>query len=109
FDFWKGQLDQGMPREVLLAQFMFSPEFAAFTQAIFGNVPTRAEVNTVMDFYRGVLGRLPDDGGFAFWVQQFRTAQCQGGAAVVAAVEAISSAFTTSPEYAGRGRNNAQY
>lgn len=107
--FWKGELDQGMPREVVLASFMFSTEFANFTQAIFGATSTRKEVDTVVDFYRGLLGALPDDGGFNFWLGQFRTAQCQGGEAVNSRIETISSAFATSQEYANRGRGNAQY
>jgi len=107
--FWKGQLDSGLPREVLLASFMFSPEFVNFTTAIFGNVSARAEVNAVTDFYRGFLSRLPDDGGYNFWVQRFRAAQCQGQAAIVAEVEAISSAFALSAEYLGRNRTAAQY
>ncbi len=67
-----------MPREVVLVSFMFSTEFQSFTQAIFGNVQARKEVDTVVDFYRGLLSRLPDDGGLASWVGQFRSAQCQG-------------------------------
>jgi alpha-tubulin suppressor-like RCC1 family protein len=107
--FWKGQLDAGMPREVALASFMFSGEFVAFTTAIFGNTAARAEVNAVMDFYRGLLARLPDNDGFAFWAGRFRQAQCQGQAAIVAQAESISSGFATSGEYAGRGRSNSQY
>jgi hypothetical protein len=98
-----------MPREVVLASFMFSAEFASFTQAIFGTTSTRREVDTVVDFYRGLLGSLPDDGGFNFWLQQFRTAQCAGGTAVNTQVETISSAFANSPQYANRGRTNGQY
>ena len=63
----------------------------------------------VMDFYRGLLGRIPDDGGFNHWLGRFRAAQCQGQAAVIEEVEAISSAFTLSAEYSARGRSNAQY
>ena len=63
----------------------------------------------MMDFYRGLLSRLPDQTGFNYWLQKFRTAQCQGPAAVSAAAEQISSGFTTSPEYLGRGRTNGQY
>jgi hypothetical protein len=107
--FWTGQLANGMPREVALASFMFSPEFAAFTQAIYGNTAARAEVDTVMDFYRGILGRLPDDAGFDFWVQRFRAAQCQGAAAVAAEADSISASFAGGAEYANRGRGNAQY
>jgi hypothetical protein len=107
--FWKGQLDSGMPREVVLASFMFSAEFAMFTQGLFGNTAARAEVSTVVDFYRGLLARLPDTEGFNFWVGRFRAAQCQGAAAVIAEVESISSQFTRSAEYAGRSRTNGQY
>ncbi len=107
--YWTGQLASGMPREVVLATFMFSPEFVSFTQAIFGNTAARAEVNTVMDFYRGILGRLPDSSGFTYWVGQFRSAQCQGSGAVYSQAEGISSAFALSAEYAGRNRTNAQY
>jgi hypothetical protein len=107
--FWTGQIASGMPREVVLVGFMFSTEFVNFTQAIFGNTAVRKEIDTVVDFYRGILGRLPDNGGFAFWVQQFRTAQCQGASAVNAQVESISSQFALSGEYAARARGNAQY
>ncbi len=106
---WKAQLAAGMPREVVLASFMFSSEFASFTQALFGTTATRKEVDTVVDFYRGLLGALPDDGGFNYWLGLFRTAQCQGGAAVNAQVETISSAFANSPQYANRARSNAQF
>ena len=107
--YWVGQLDAGLPREVALASFMFSTEFANFTAAIFGNTAARAEVDMVMDFYRGLLARLPDGGGFGFWAGRFRTAQCQGAAAVTAEVEAISSAYALSSEYSARSRTNAQY
>lgn len=107
--YWMSQLGAGMPREVLLAQFMFSPEFKNYTQARFGDTNTRAEVDTVMDFYRGVLSRLPDSGGFVYWVQRFRTAQCQGASALIAEVEAISSAYTGSAEYLSRNRTVAQF
>jgi hypothetical protein len=106
---WKAQLAAGMPREVVLASFMFSAEFASFTQAIFGTTTVRKEIDTVGDFYRGLLGALPDNSGFNFWLGLFRTAQCQGGAAVNAQVETISSAFANSQQYANRGRSNAQY
>jgi hypothetical protein len=107
--FWTGLLAQGMPREVVLVSFMFSPEFTSFTQAIFGNTAARAEVDTVMDFYRGLLSRLPDAGGFNNWVSQFRTAQCAGSFAVYNQVESISRQFALSSEYLGRNRTTSQY
>ena len=107
--FWTDQLTSGMPREVVLVSFMFSPEFASFTQGIFGNTAARAEVDVVMDFYRGLVARLPDGGGFNHWVGQFRTAQCQGAGEVYAQVHAISSTFVNGGEYAARNRTNAQF
>jgi len=112
--FWVGQIRLGMPRDVVLVEFMFSTEFTNFTQAIFGNTQVRKEIDTVVDFYRGFIARLPDDTGFRYWLQQFRTAQCQAaatgsGAPVYAQVDSISSAFLNSTEYGARGRTNAQY
>ena len=107
--FWSAELAAGVPREVLLASFMFSPEFAAFTQGIFGNTAARAEVDMSMDFYRGILARLPDNGGLAYWVGRFRTAQCQSAGAVAGEANAISGSFLNLPEYLGRNRTNAQF
>jgi hypothetical protein len=109
-NFWvNNNLNAGVPREVVLVSFMFSSSFKTFTENIFGNTAARAEVDMVMDFYRGLLARLPDTGGFNSWVQEFRTAQCQGSAAVTAKVEQISSAFANGSEYTNRARNNSQY
>jgi hypothetical protein len=107
--FWSGQLAAGEPREVVLASFLFSPEFTGFAQGIFGNTAVRPEIDVVMDFNRGALGRLPDNGGLAFWVKQFRTAQCQGAAQVYAQASSISGQFFDGAEYAARHRSNAQY
>ena len=84
--FWTGQLAAGMPREVVLVSFMLSPEFVSFAEGIFGSTAARREVDTVGDFYRGLLSRLPDEAGFNFWVTQFRAAQCQNAGAVYAQV-----------------------
>ena len=108
-DFWTGQLDSGMPREVLLASFTFSIEFTLASNRTFGVSAVRAELDMVTDFYRGLLARLPDDTGFAFWRQRFRTAQCNGSAAVTAAASDISREFLGGGEYTGRNRTTAQY
>ncbi len=109
FAYWTGTLAAGMPREVVLSSFMFSPESASFSRSIFGASSARAEVEVVVDFYRGILGRLPDDAGSAAWMAALRTAQCQGPQAVVEAADRISGAFVNSHEYLARGRSNAQY
>ncbi|MEO7158679.1 MAG: DUF4214 domain-containing protein, partial [Vicinamibacterales bacterium] len=106
FDFWMAQMAGGMPREGVLVNFMFSPEFANFIAARFGASSTRGESNAVMDFYRGLLSRLPDNAGFNFYLGQFRTAQCQGSGAVITQVENVSSGFANSTEYSNRGRSN---
>jgi uncharacterized delta-60 repeat protein len=107
--YWVSQLEQGMPREVLLAGFMFSPEFIDFTRNLFGATAVRAEVDMVMDFYRGLLARLPEAEGFAAWLDVFRLAQCQNADAVRYEANAISKAFIESGEHAARNRSNAQY
>lgn len=107
--FWLSELSAGLPREVAVISFMFSAEFTSFAQAIFGNTTARAEVDTVIDFYRGLLSRLPDSMGFNYWLGVFRTAQCSGESAIASEVEAISSAYANSSEYAARNRTNAQY
>jgi hypothetical protein len=106
--FWRGQLTQGLPREVILTAFMFSSEFAAFNAAYFGGVANRPEIDLVIDMYRGFLGRLPDSDGLRYWVQRMQAAQCQNAASVQAQADGISAQFASSAEYAARGRNNAQ-
>jgi alpha-tubulin suppressor-like RCC1 family protein len=108
-DWWLGQVASGLTREVVLVAFMFSDEFRQFTASIFGDTSVRMEMNAVMDFYRGLLFRLPDGGGFNYWVQRFRAAQCAGPSAVTAEAEAISGEFARGPEYAARNRSDAEY
>jgi hypothetical protein len=99
FDFWQQQMAGGMPREVVLAQFTFSPEFTLITASIFGPTGAPPEVDMVMDFYRGMLSRLPDNTGLAYWVGLFRTAQCNGYPAVQTQAAAIADEFALSTEY----------
>jgi bacillolysin len=107
--YWSSQIAAGIPREAVLVSFLFSAELAGFTRGLFDAAPARAEVDTVVDFYRGLLLRLPDDAGFRFWERQFRAAQCAGGAEVIAATGNISAGFAVSPEHLARARSNGQY
>jgi hypothetical protein len=100
--FWTGQLAFGMTRSLALYNFLFSAEFTSFVTGIIGNTPSRAEVSLVVDYYRGILGRLADTSGFNFWLARFRTAQCAGSTAIVAEVNNISQLFLASAEYANR-------
>jgi len=108
-NFWVGQIQGGLPREVVLFSFMFSNEFRSFTQAIFGNTSARPEVDMVVDFFRGLLNRLPDTPSFQFWLGQIRAAQCQGAGPVTQKIDEISAAFMFNPEYGNRGRTNTQF
>jgi hypothetical protein len=108
-NYWTGLIQQGMPREVVLYSFMFSPEFRSFTTALFGDTSARPEVNIVMDFYRGIMNRLPDNDGFAFYLGRMRGAQCSGAAAVRSLANEMSTGFLNSSEYFGRSRSNSQY
>ena len=107
--YWTGQLAAGLPRSIVLFSFLFSPEFTAYMQGLLGTTTSRGEVYAVVDFYRGFLNRLPDSGGFGYWLGRFRAAQCQGATAVNAEVEAISHQFAASAEYLARNRNNNNY
>ncbi|MFT7287419.1 MAG: lysyl endopeptidase, partial [Halieaceae bacterium] len=110
--FWLGQLQQGMPRDVVLVSFMFSAEFVGFTQALFGSTAVAPELNAVMDLYRGMLARLPDEDGFAYWLEVYRAAQCaaQESELLVAEVAAnMTGQFIDSDEYRTRNRSNAGY
>jgi hypothetical protein len=98
-----------MPRESVLLQFLFSPEFANFTQSQFGNAQVRPEIDMTMDMYRGILQRLPDNSGFTFFLGQFREAQCSGADAVRSEADSMSQQFFDSPEYGNLQRTNAQY
>jgi hypothetical protein len=89
--------------------FLFSPEFNTFMTGLFGNSGSRAEVYAVVDFYRGILNRLPDTTGFNSWLAQFRTAQCAGPGPVYSAVDQISASFIYSAEYLSRNRTNTEY
>lgn len=108
-DYWTGLIASGMPREIVLTAFMFSPEFRAFTQAIFGSTAGLAEVNMAMDMYRGILGRIPDPAGLRGLITRLRQARCSSAQAVVQEVDATSSAFIGSAEYQARNRTTAQY
>ncbi|HYC36972.1 MAG TPA: Ig-like domain repeat protein [Usitatibacter sp.] len=107
--FWVGKIQSGLPREVVLFSFMFSPEFRGFTEGIFGNTAARPEVDMVVDFFRGLLNRLPDTPSFNFWLGEIRAAQCQGAGQVYTKVDQISAAFMFNPEYDGRRRSNTQF
>ncbi len=108
-DFWVGYLTGGASRNITLNFFVFSPEFSAYIQGIFGASASRPENNLVNDFYRGILSRLPDTPGFNFWLGLMRTAQCAGAQAVQDLSYRIALGFIQSAEYTAKARTNAGF
>jgi hypothetical protein len=98
-----------LTRDMLITDFAYTPEFQQYMTNLFGPDTTRPENNLVNDFFRGLLNRFPDNGGFNYWRQQMRVAQCTGAAAVQQLSYTIALDFMQSPEYAARNRNNTQY
>jgi len=109
FEFWTDRLATGVPRDSLLSEFAFSPEFESFLEARFGERAAREEVGVLAGFYRGFLNRPPEDTGFNYWLGRLQSAQCEGAEAVTAELAEISTAFIDSAEYRDRGRTNAEY
>lgn len=107
--FWLGELAAGVPRGVILTNFMFSTEFRAISEGIFGVQPARPDIGVIMDFYRGRLGRLPDTPGFNNWLAKLEPALCLGDADFFAAVAALQAAIPQSPEYQARVRTDGQF
>jgi hypothetical protein len=106
--YWAGQL-KCLTRNMLITQFTYSQEFKQYMDNTFGPDTTRPENNLVNDFYRGLLNRFPDDGGFNGWLGAMREAQCAGAAAMTEVSHQIALAFVQSEEYAGRNRDNTEY
>jgi hypothetical protein len=106
---WVGVMGQGLTRNMIITGFAYSVEFGNFLVNLFGSEPTRPENNLVNDFYRGILGRLPEDDGFNAWLGGMRGAQCAGEQAVREFSYRIALGFIQSQEYMSKGRNNPQF
>jgi hypothetical protein len=107
--FWLDQLAGGLTRNMVLNNFVFSPEFRDYMVEIFGDSGVRPEYNLVNDQYRGILSTLPDDGGYIFWLANMQEAQCTGEAAVRDLTSQIALLFITSPGYTAKGRSNSEF
>jgi hypothetical protein len=94
---------------MVLNNFIFSPEFRDYMIGIFGDSGVRPEYSLLNDLYRGILSRLPDDGGYIFWLAQMQAAQCAGEAAVRDLTSQIALIFITSTEYRDKGRSNSEF
>lgn len=60
--FWIAQMDKGLSVEQVAAGFVAAPEF----QALVGPNPGNRAL--VGNFYQNVLHRMPDEAGYAYWV-----------------------------------------
>jgi hypothetical protein len=110
-NYWQQQIAAGMPRNIVMSSFLFSPEFSATMNGVFPGRSARAETYMVLNLYGGFLRRLADSAGYTYWDGQVRTAQCQGNpaAAVQSVVDAVSGQFVSGAEYAARNTTNSQY
>jgi len=109
-DYWAGELAGGLTRNLLLNYFIFSAEFKTYMDGIFGDTSVRPEYNLVNDLYRGMLSRLPDDGGFNYWLAQMQDAQCSGNAQAIRDYTLqLALLFLNSQEYANRNTSNSEY
>ena len=108
-DTWVGEMGAGLSRSVLLTFFAYCDEFKAYMEGLFGAGTTRPENNLVNDFYRGMLRRLPDSGGFQSWRDQVRSAQCTGAQSVKDVAYAEALAFFKSQEYDEASKSNTTF
>jgi Domain of unknown function (DUF4214)/Bacterial Ig-like domain (group 1) len=109
--YWLGQIATGMPRNIVMSSFLFSPEFTATMNTVFPGKSARAETYLTLDLFGGFFRRLADSGGYTYWDGQFLIAQCQGNAAaaVQSTIDVVSSQFVSSAEYVTRNTTNSQY
>jgi hypothetical protein len=106
---WTGVLAQGLTRNAVMYCFAYSTEFSRLLESAFFNIEARPEDNLLNDFYRGLLARLPDAGGFNSWLGLMRKAQCACATQVQELCRQLATLFTGSQEYLMRNRNNSQY
>ena len=74
--FWIRQMDAGATLLTVAEQFLASPEF----QSKYGANPTNEAFIDLL--YQNVLDRLPDQGGYDFWIDAFNRGLTRAGALV---------------------------
>ncbi|MEM3101742.1 MAG: M4 family metallopeptidase [Candidatus Nitrosotenuis sp.] len=108
--YWVGQLGMGLPRNIVLDQFIFSQEFQDYMGGIFGYCSVRPEYVMVTDLYRGFLWRLPDNSGFNYWLGLVQDAQCNADPQGIRdVIHQMALDFTHSQEYANRDVDNSGF
>ncbi len=94
-----GLSDDG--RTLRYATSYFCPDLCVARDAFFGTLDlapvadvTRGPAeDQILRLYRAVFGRIPDGGGFEFWVERYRNGE---------SLVAIAAAFADAPEFAAR-------
>ena len=87
--FWNGRLDQGLDRSSYSLSLTFSTEYRGHVvDGIFGDLTIRCPDT----FCLNLLGRLPDEGGRAFWVNRLNQVTFPRAEAEIAASDEF---FTT--------------
>ncbi len=109
--YWLSQLFAGMPTDTVMSWFLFSPEFTETMNAAFPGQTARAETYLVLNLYGGLFRRLADTGGYTYWTEQFRTAQCDANpaAAVRDVLNGASSSFVGGAEYTDQATTDSEY
>jgi hypothetical protein len=109
--YWQSQLDSGMSRQFILANFVNSNEFSSvcnsygitrgsiqLTEPADLNPQVTAFVNR---FYQLCLDRDPDSGGLNYWVDLLVTKQSTGAN--------LAQGFVFSSEFAAKGLSNTDF
>lgn len=108
--FWTDRIVNGVSRNTVMNYFVFSSEFDAYMQDRLGIPSARPEYNMVIDFYRGLLSRTPDNSGYNYWLDSFQTTQCNADADSISSLAyQVASLFTTLPEYTGKNRTSTGF
>lgn len=69
----------------------------------------RIDETAVDSFYLGLLNRAADQPGYVYYLGQIRTARCANPNSVHGTLDAITSGFINSPEFAARNLSNEAY
>jgi hypothetical protein len=109
--YWLSQLFAGMPTDTVMSWFLFSPEFTETMNVAFPGQTARAETYLVLNLYGGLFRRLADTGGYTYWTEQFRTAQCDANPATAVrnVINGASSSFVGGAEYIAQSTTDSEY
>ncbi len=88
--YWLGRYQFGMPLGDISSAFALSPEFLA----TYGNL---GPAGFVSQLYANTMGRTPDPGGLAFWVDELVSGRRSPGDVVAAFSESDEFVFRSAP------------